>query len=285
MQKSRLTGGALVMLPVMVASSFVLLALSGCGGASTSGFIPLPETQQQQLGGVVTTLNQITGSFNTANQYNGQQGGIQQSNCPQVNTISAGVIELDYGTGCQPPQGGPTISGKITIAQSPTGSTFEVIYTDYNAGNGFVVNGNIVYNLDPNTGTYTVLMNLSQTPASGTLQACSVQFQFNGTYTPNNNGYTLNGTGTQTTTVGNNTISYQITYNNVTSGGGGCNYPTSGTVTVQQMAVTGAPIGQPVTITYTNQCGVVQVNTGSNTFTANLQNFNAPNPCQGAPRI
>lgn len=285
MLKSRLTSGALVMLPVIVASSFVLLALSGCGGASTSsGFVPLPETQQQQLGGVVTTLNQITGAFNTANQYNDPPGASQLSNCPQVNTISAGIIELDYGSGCQPPQGGPTISGKIIISQSPTGDVMEVTFIDYNAGNGFVVTGSIVYTLDPNGG-YTVAMNLNQTPASGTLQTCSVQFQFNGTYTPNNNGFTLNGTGIQTTTVGNNTISYQITYNNVTSGGGGCNYPTSGTVTVQQMDVTGAPIGQPATITYTNQCGVVQVNVGSSTFTANLQNFNAPNPCTGAPRI
>lgn len=284
MLKSRITSGALVLLPVTVAFSLVMFTLSGCGGTSTSGFAPLPELQQQQLGGVVTTLNQITSGFTLTNQYGSNSSGTtQQLNCPQVNNISAGVVELDYGSGCQPPQGGPTMSGKIIISQSPTGGDIEVTFIDYNAGNGFVVTGSIVYTLDPNGG-YTVAMNLSQTPASGTLQACSVQFQFNGTYTPTSNGYILNGTGIQTTTVNNNTISYQITYNNVTSGSG-CGYPTSGTVTVQQMAPTGAPIGQPVTITYTNQCGVVQMNTGSNTFTANLQNFNAPNPCQGAPRI
>ncbi len=41
-----------------------------------------------------------------------------------------------------------------------------------------------------------------------------------------------------------------------------------------------------MTINYnTGQCGIVQVTFGNTTTTVNLANFNAPNPCQGAPRI
>ncbi|MCX7924709.1 MAG: hypothetical protein N2554_02740 [Fimbriimonadales bacterium] len=280
MQKHRILSGALVWLPVTVASLSVLVALSGCGGASFS----LPETQQQHLGGVV-------GMSNLFNQFNPDNDNLnppsnQQQNCPQVNTISAGIYELDYGNGCQPYPGAPTHSGKIIIAQDPTGANFEINFQNFNGGGGFVLNGSIAYSLNPTNGTYTISMNITQTPASGTLQTCSVQFQFNGTYTPNNNGgYTLNGQGMQTTTVGNNSISYQITYNNVSTSSG-CNYPTSGTTTVQQLVPTGAPLGPATTINYnTGQCGIVQVSSGGNTFTVNLANFNAPNPCQGAPRI
>ncbi|MCX7992261.1 MAG: hypothetical protein N2651_01195 [Fimbriimonadales bacterium] len=284
MQKHRILSGVLVWLPVTVASLSVLVALSGCGGAS-SGLTTLPETQQQQLGGVVN-MNNVFSQFNPNNDDLNPPQGQQQTNCPQYTQITQGVLELDYGTGCQPYPGAPTYSGKIIIAQDPTGANFEVNFQNYNSGGPYTLNGSIIYSQGSTNGSYTITMDLTQTPASGTLQTCSVQFQFSGTYTPNNNGgYTLNGQGTQTTTVGNNSISYQITYNNVSTSSG-CNYPTSGTTTVQQLAPTGAPLGPPTTINYnTGQCGIVQVSSGGNTFTVNLANFNAPNPCQGAPRI
>lgn len=281
MQNHRLFSGALVWLPVSVATAAVLVALSGCGGGASSAPFTLPDTQQRQLGGVLLLSNFFQ-------NYNPQTGGQnppqtqQQSNCPQQNTITQGVIELDYGSGCQPYPGAPTHSGKIIIAQSPTGGSFEVRFENFSNGT-LVTNGTIVYTQNSNGG-YDIDVDLTQTPASGVQQACSVQFQFSGTYTPYSGGFVLNGQGTQTTTVGNNTVSYQINYNNVTTSSG-CNYPTSGSVTVQQLAPTGAPIGQPLTINYTSQCGVAQVNFGGNTVAVNLANIPPLNPCQGAPRI
>ncbi|MCS7209862.1 MAG: hypothetical protein NZ874_09850 [Fimbriimonadales bacterium] len=284
MQKHRLFSGALVLLPIVVASLSVLVALSGCGGSSAGTQFTLPETQQQQLGGVVQ-LNNFFNNFNPQNDDLNPPQTQQQPNCPQYTQITQGVYELDFGSGCQPYPGAPTYSGKIVVAQSPTGGTFRITFKNFNSGGGFVLNGSVAYSLNSN-GSYDVAVDLTQTPASGVLQSCSVQFQFSGTFAPNNSGgYTLNGQGTQTTIVGNNTISYQIAYNNVSTGSG-CNYPTSGSVTVQQLAPTGAPLGPPMTINYnTGQCGIAQVTFGSTTVTVNLANFPAPNPCQGAPRI
>lgn len=287
MQKCRFPSGALVWLPVSVATLSVLIALSGCGGSSTlAGTAPppgggnLPDPQLQQLGGIVEMTGLFT-DFNPTNDDLTPPQTQQQSSCPQYNPISEGVYELDYGTGCQPYPGAPTFSGKIIIVQTSSGASFEISFENFSEGDGFVLNGNIAYALNPQNGLYNIAMDVTQSPATGAQSACSVRLQFEGSVVPNSSGgYTLNGSGLQTVTTGSNTVQHQISVNGVAIGEG-CDFPISGSITVQQLAPTGSPMGEPLVINFgTGQCGKARVTFGSITTDVNLSEFDVPNPCE-----